>query len=491
MTSALELRDLGKSFGNFWALRNVNIDFREGEVHALVGENGAGKSTLIKLIAGVYQSTEGALIGADGEALHITMPRDALKVGIGVVHQELDLFDNLTVAENIAIGIDDHGLVKPSAILMERRAKKALAELQEDKIHPGTQVGSLSTSDKQLVAIAKVLTWDARVIIFDEPTSALNAIEAARLLDRIKYLKSRGVTIIYVSHKLGEIFSIADRISVIRDGKLIATRPAVELDHEKIVETMLGRMPSDIYPHRRDSTLDSRPAIARISGLAGYQLTDASLDIRKGEILALAGLPDAGPSSVLQHIFGLRKMSAGTIEINGALYASPSPRKAIRAGFAYLPADRLLDGILPLMSVLKNAEATNEAMHATSKTERVSRALENIRRLSVRTASLFNRITSLSGGNQQKTLLARWLVMQPSILLLDDPTRGVDIGAKSEIYHILRSIADAGAAVVFTSSDSLELASLADRILLFKQGKVEQEINKVTHAELDHAIAAA
>jgi ABC-type sugar transport system ATPase subunit len=491
MTSMLQLRDLGKSFGSFWALRHVSIDFQQGEVHALVGENGAGKSTLIKLIAGVYHPSEGAIIGPLGTELRMKTPRDALKSGIGVVHQELDLFDNLTVAENIAIGIDDSGFVKPSNALMAARARKALDELQEQKILPGMRVGDISSSDKQLVAVAKVLTWDARVIIFDEPTSALNAAEAARLLDRIRHLKSVGVTVIYVSHKLGEIFSIADRISVIRDGTLIATRPVAEFDHEKVVDAMLGRQPAEIFP-AQVKPRPVREVLLEVDKVHGRDLVGASIKVRAGEIVALAGLPDAGPSALLRHIFGLDHATSGTIQIEGRTIGKSSPRAAIRSGVAYLPADRLREGILPLMSVLRNAEATNEAMHTTNGPTRRQKAVAAIKRLSVRTSSILNRITSLSGGNQQKTLIARWLVMEPKVLMLDDPTRGVDIGAKSEIYHILRGIADSGAAVVFTSSDSLELARLSDRILLFRQGVVVEEIMRdVTHAELDRAISAA
>jgi len=491
MTSMLQLRDLGKSFGSFWALRNVSIEFKQGEVHALVGENGAGKSTLIKLIAGVYQPSEGAIIGPLGTELKMKTPRDALSCGIGVVHQELDLFDNLTVAENIALGIDDSGFVKPSKDKMAARARKALDELQEQKILPSMRVGDISSSDKQLVAVAKVLTWDAKVIIFDEPTSALNAAEAARLLERIRHLRSVGVTVIYVSHKLGEIFSIADRISVIRDGTLITTRPVAEFDHEKVVDAMLGRQPAEIFP-AQVKPRPTKEVLLDVADVHGRELAGASLKVRAGEIVALAGLPDSGPSSLLRHIFGMDHATSGTISISGRPIGRSTPRAAIRSGVAYLPADRLREGILPLMSVLRNAEATDEAMHASDGSTRRGKALAAIKRLSVRTSSILNRITSLSGGNQQKTLIARWLVMDPKVLMLDDPTRGVDIGAKSEIYHILRGIADSGAAVVFTSSDSLELARLSDRILLFRGGKIVDEIVRdVTHAELDRAISAA
>jgi ABC-type sugar transport system ATPase subunit len=491
MSVELQLRDVGKSFGAFWALRHVNIEFKRGEIHALVGENGAGKSTLIKLIAGVHQPTEGALIGPLGNELKLKTPRDALKNRIGVVHQELDLFDNLTVAENITLGIDDGGLVKPSTKRMAARARKALLDLREKRIQPQVKVGEILTSDKQLVAVAKVLTWDARVILFDEPTSALNAIEAARLLQHIQYLRSMGVTIIYVSHKLGEIFSLADRISVIRDGSLVSTRPAGEFDHEKVVHAMLGRQPAEIFP-KQVKPRKTGPVLLDIQNMRGRNLAGVSLQARAGEIVALAGLPDSGPSALMRQTFGLQRASSASIRVGDTSVDRLTPRAAIRSGIAYLPADRLGEGILPLMNVLRNAEATGEANHSASGARLRREALECIRRLSVRTSSVLNRITALSGGNQQKTLLARWLVMRPKVLLLDDPTRGVDIGAKSEIYRILRGLADAGAAILFTSSDSLELARLSDRIILFRQGVIVDEIsNDISHSELDKAIAAA
>jgi ABC-type sugar transport system ATPase subunit len=489
---ALRLKALGKSFGSFWALRDVSIDFAAGEVHALLGENGAGKSTLIKLIAGVHRPSEGGMMGEADAPLNLATPRDALRAGIGVVHQELDLFDNLTVAENIALGIEDSGLAKPSKKEMAERASRALGELRVATISPEARVGQLSTSDKQLVAIAKVLTWKARIIIFDEPTSALNAVEAARLLQTVQHLKATGVAVIYVSHKLAEIFSIADRISVIRDGRLVASGPAAYFSHETVVEAMLGRNPAELFPVRpaRPTQTAKSDALLAVTDLVGKRLQGASLTVRPGEIVALAGLPDAGPSDLLQHIFGLQQPKSGAIDINGRRLGRLSARRAIRHGVGYLPADRLLDGILPLTSVLGNAEATNRAMRSTSLAVCKASALENIKRLAVRASSLLNPITSLSGGNQQKTLLARWLVMSPRILMLDDPTRGVDIGAKAEIYRILRQIADAGSAVIFTSSDSLELANLADRIVLFRNGRVAQEyVDPVSHAELDRAIA--
>jgi len=550
MKTVLELHNLGKAFGSFWALRGVNLCFSAGRVHALIGENGAGKSSLIKILAGVYPLSEGALMDGEGQEMPIKTPRDALKAGIGVVHQELDLFNNLTVAENISLSLEDHGFFKPSFALMSARAAAALEKLQERCIKPWMRVGDLSTSDKQLVAIAKVLEqfpksvtrfsdkncgktqeleqfvepsetktalehfqqkWTpvlrrkmrknkeleqsiepseiktaleqkARIIILDEPTSALNAAEASRLLACVAHLKAQGVAIIYVSHKLGEIFSIADEISILRDGQLVLSQQAAGLKHSQIVAAMLGRDLAEIFPSEKRARpkASRRQILLQVENLVGRQLSDVSLTLEAGEIVALAGLPDAGPSALLRHIFGLQKPESGCVVVREQAFAHMTPRRAISLGLAYLPADRLLDGILPLMDVLQNTQATDEAMGMSPKLKRRERALSSIKQLGVKAPSLREKITSLSGGNQQKTLLARWLSVSPCVLMLDDPTRGVDIGAKSEIYHILHQLRRQGVAIVFTSSDSLELAHLADRILLFRQGKIIDEIQAMT-----------
>lgn len=488
MSLLLDVRGVGKRFGTQWVLRDVDFTVQPGEVHALLGENGAGKSTLIKLLAGVHTPDQGSISGPDGTLLQLRSPRDSLAAGIAVVHQELDLFDNLSIAENMALGPQRGGVLRPSAAQMRARALAALARLGAE-IDPNCKVGSLPTSVKQLVAVAKVLAWRARVLILDEPTSALNNEEAATLLTRIAAIKAEGLSVVYVSHKLGEVFALADRVTMLRDGRRVGTWQAAELDYDRVVHAMLGRTPSEIFPpHPVSSTATP---LCRIKDLGGRILRGASLDLRPGEIVALAGLPDSGASSVLRSLFGLDATSSGRIEFDGAPYAASSPAAAIRCGLAYVPADRLRDGLLPLMSVLRNVGAVAEARDMLPNAARRDQALEAIRRLGVRAASVLQRITSLSGGNQQKALVARWLMVRPKILLLDDPTRGVDIGAKIEIYRLLRDAAQAGMAIAYTSSESLELSQLADRILVFRDGRVAEEIvGTVAHELLDRKIAS-
>ena len=485
----LDVRSIGKRFGAQWVLRDVDFSVLPGEVHALLGENGAGKSTLIKLLAGVHAPDQGSIGGPDGTRLELRSPRDALAAGIAVVHQELDLFDNLSIAENMALGPQRGGVLRPSGPRMRARAVAALARLGAN-VDPGQRVGALSTSMKQLVAVAKVLSWRARVLILDEPTSALNSEEAAALLARIAALKEGGLSVVYVSHKLGEVFAVADRVTMLRDGRRVGTWPVAELDHDRVVHAMLGRMPNELFPPVAAQSLAS-PA-CRVTELTGDILRGVSVDLRPGEILALAGLPDSGASALLRSLFGLDRTASGTIELGGRRYAATNPAQAIQRGLAYLPADRLRDGLLPLMSVLRNVGAVAEARAMLRGATRRERALEAIRRLGVRAGSMLSRITSLSGGNQQKALLARWLMVRPQILLLDDPTRGVDIGAKIEIYRLLRDAAQGGMAIAYTSSEALELAQLADRILVFRRGRVAEEIvGRIAHEALDRKVAAA
>ncbi|WP_354040451.1 sugar ABC transporter ATP-binding protein [Devosia sp. UYZn731] len=473
---------MSKRFGSFSALRDINIDFARGEVHALMGENGAGKSTMVMLIAGVHQPTEGALFGPLGQRLELMSPRAAIAAGIGVVHQELDLFDNMTVAENIALGPATGHAMRPAKSIMRARAMAALALLDENRIDPDALVGTLSTSDKQLVAISRALSENSSLILFDEPTSSLNSADAARLHAQIRALKAKGVTVVYISHKLGEVFDIADRVTVLRDGAHVSTREIGAVSYESLIADMLGHNPAKIFPKR--TAAEDAPVALRVSDLHGINMNGVSFSVRRGEIVALAGLPGGGPTNALRAVYGLDDIRSGSITLpqrDGQRAGVPG---AIRAGMAYLPSDRLRDGIMPLMSVVENIEATSAAMADGSTAARRIKALESITTLNVRTSDPGKIITALSGGNQQKALLARWLMMKPSLLLLDDPTRGVDIGSKAEIYHLLGKLADQGTSIVFTSSDSIELSGLADRILIFREGRVFEDVEGGVEYEL-------
>lgn len=489
MEPALQLQNVSKQFGSFTALSDVSIRFERGKVHALMGENGAGKSTLVKMIAGVWQPSKGALRGPLGQALNMRSPRDAIAAGIGVVHQELDLFDNLTVAENIAIGPSTGSILRPSRENMLAKAIHALGMLEDTRISPSALVSNLTTSEKQLVAIARALSEKSEIILFDEPTSSLNSADAALLQDQILRLKARGVTVIYITHKLGEVFEIADQVSVVRDGRHVSTKEIADVSYDQLISDMLGHNPKKIFAQRNQPDAGAQVAL-QIDDIHATNVSGVSLQVCRGEIVALAGLPGAGAESVLKAIVGLAPCQSGRIAIAGVTMNRPSPRRAIEAGVAYLPSNRLADGILPLMSVVLNIEATAKAMAKGKSVERRLDALTSIGRLNVRTSDPEKTITSLSGGNQQKALIARWLMMKPGLLLLDDPTRGVDIGSKAEIYHLLRKLADAGMAVVFTSSDSIELAGLADRIVIFREGRVVENIQAIEDYQLlDRKIA--
>lgn len=488
MEPALSLKNVSKRFGSFSALRDINIEFARGEVHALMGENGAGKSTLVMLIAGVHQPTEGALFGPLGRPLNLTSPQASIAAGIGVVHQELDLFDNLTVAENIALGPSTGRVMRPGKAEMRAKAQDALALLDDNRIDPDTMVGSLSTSDKQLVAIARALSESSSLILFDEPTSSLNSADAARLHAQIKALRDKGVTVVYISHKLGEVFEIADRVTVVRDGAHVSTRPIGEVSYESLIADMLGHNPAKIFPKR--TIADNAPQVLRVDSVVGNNMNEVSFAVRRGEIVALAGLPGGGPTDALRAIFGLDAIQSGSISLPQRGELGDGAPGAIRAGMAYLPSDRLRDGIMPLMSVVENIEATSAAMATGGSKSRRVEALASIGKLNVRTSEPGKVITALSGGNQQKALLARWLMMKPRLLLLDDPTRGVDIGSKAEIYHLLGQLADQGTSILFTSSDSIELSGLADRILVFRNGRVFEDVaGGVAYELLDKKIA--
>lgn len=489
MNPALSLKNVSKRFGSFSALRDINIDFARGEVHALVGENGAGKSTLVMLIAGVHQPTEGALIGPLGQRLNLSSPRASIAAGIGVVHQELDLFDNLTVAENIALGPSTGRAMRPAKSEMKAKALAALALLDDNRIDPEALVGDLSTSGKQLVAIARALSENSSLILFDEPTSSLNSADAARLHAQIKALRAKGVTVVYISHKLGEVFDVADRVTVVRDGAHVSTRKIADLSYESLIADMLGHNPSKIFPKR--GALMKAPTALLVNDVHGTNMNGVTLQVKRGEIVALAGLPGGGPTDALRAIFGLDAIRSGSIVLPGGdKQRGVGAPAAIRAGMAYLPSDRLRDGIMPLMSVVENIEATSAAMADGGRGARRTEALASIGKLNVRTSDPGKLISALSGGNQQKALIARWLMMKPSLLLLDDPTRGVDIGSKAEIYHLLGQLADQGTAIVFTSSDSIELSGLADRILVFREGRVFEDVaGGVEYEWLDRKIA--
>ncbi|MEO8027521.1 MAG: sugar ABC transporter ATP-binding protein [Bryobacteraceae bacterium] len=471
MPELLSIRGISKHFDGTQALRDVDLDVRRGEVHALVGENGAGKSTLGKIIAGVHSPDTGQ-IDFDGAAVSLRDPLDAQRLGIGIIFQELDLFPNLSVADNIVIG----SLAAERGIVLNRRRMEefCLPFLREVGFEgsSSTLLGELSIAQMQLVAIARSLSLNARVIVMDEPTSSLSEEGAASLFEVIARLKRQGVAILYVSHKMNEIFRLADRITVLRDGQHIATKAAAETNVDDVIAMMVGR-------ELKDAPIAADPAsgtvLLRLKSVSTRKLKEVSFDLHAGEVLGIAGLVGSGRSSIGSLLFGLDEMRGGEIERRSTAFKPANPSAAIRAGVGLLPGDRKLDGLMMQMSCIENTTiSTLERLQRFRfvKTAEERAASERLhKRLRLKAASGDVAVGTLSGGNQQKVLLSRWLLVDPEVLFLDDPTRGIDIAAKLDIYDVITEVSRAGKGVLLVSSELPELLRLSHRIAVMHEGR--------------------
>jgi L-arabinose transport system ATP-binding protein len=474
----LQFEGIAKSFPGVHALDGIDFGVAEGSVHALLGENGAGKSTLLKILSGAYVPTAGTLLlGGRPQAFHST--GEAIAAGVAVIYQELHLAPELSVAENLYLGHlpNRGGWVNRHALLED--ARQQLARLGEE-IDPRVRVGSLSIAQRQMVEIAKALSRAAKVIAFDEPTSSLTAREYARLFQVIKDLQNQGRVILYVSHRMEEIFAICDAATVLRDGRHVATYPKLaEVAPDALISKMVGRAIEDIFHHRpRPAGL---PALA-VENLFGPGLREpVSFSVAQGEIVGFFGLIGAGRSELLKLIYGAERTVAGTIEIDGKAVAVTSPANAIRAGIVFCPEDRKKEGIVPIRSVMENLNLSARRSHSKlgifvdEKWEREN-ASQHVAALGVKTPSLTQRIGLLSGGNQQKVILARWLSEKVKVIMLDEPTRGIDIGAKSEIYSIIYDLAKQGVGVIVVSSELPEVMGICDRIIVMRQGRFVAEV---------------
>ena len=480
----VHLRSLTKRFGPVTALRDVAFDIHPATIHGLIGENGAGKSTLMNILAGVHQPTSGTVV-YQGKELRLADPGDAMSRGIVMIHQELNLVDELSVRDNILLGREPTRLGFLSRKTSRRQAKDAIDRLgQGVGLDPAARVGSLSIARQQMVEIAKALSQDAQLLIMDEPTAVLGGRDTATLFDLIRQLQAGGVTILYTSHHLREILQLCDRCTVLRDGQHVQTLEPDDLqnsDERKLATLMVGRPMQDHFPPRlplpHDSTDRPRLTVSHLS--IPHLLHDISLHIRPGEILGLAGLIGAGRTELAQAIVGLRKPSTGTIEIDGTPATIRSVRDAARLGLAYLSEDRKAAGLTLPMSITHNTTLASLPKHGrlfpSPRSER--QATQHQRdRLRIKLASPRDPVTTLSGGNQQKVALAKWLETAPKILLLDEPTRGVDIGAKEEIYRQIQSLTQDGLAVLLISSELNELLGLAHRILVMRKGHLVGEL---------------
>jgi ribose transport system ATP-binding protein len=477
-----------KSFPGVHALKSVRFDLRPGEVHALMGENGAGKSTLMKILSGIYQPDSGT-VEVEGRQVSISGPRAAQDLGIGIIHQELFLMHHLTVAQNIFIGREprygmgmfvDEGRMNTAAAALFKRMKVS--------IDPKTEVGTLTVARQQLVEIAKALSFNSKVLIMDEPTSALNDTEVEHLFGVIADLKSHGVGIVYITHKMDEVKRIADRVTVMRDGQYIATLAAAETPISKIISMMVGRELADAT--RAEGT-HAEGVVLRVTGLnRGKFVKDVSFSLRKGEILGFAGLMGAGRTEVARAIFGADPIESGEIQVHGKTVKIKSPKDAVGLGLAYLSEDRKHFGLVTPMSVRDNITMASWPRFTSGRLWMRDAALrktsgEYVNLLKVKTPSVDQETRLLSGGNQQKVVIAKWLLRDCDILFFDEPTRGIDVGAKAEIYKLLQSLAAQGKAIVVISSELPEVLRLSHRVVVMCEGRITGELEGKTATQED------
>jgi rhamnose transport system ATP-binding protein len=494
----LSLSNITKSFTGVHALKGVSFDLRPGEVHALVGENGAGKSTLIKVITGAHRPDAGTL-EINGQPVTDNDPTRSKSLGVAVIYQQPALFPDLTVAENIALRLERGG---PWRLINWRERRRRAADLLARvgaTIAPDAYVRDLTMPEQQLVEIAGALGGDAKILILDEPTASLSDREVDNLFRVIRELRQQGVGMVYISHRLEELPQIADRVTVLRDGAYVATRPMSEVDRGEMIRLMVGRSLDAVFPKVDvpigDVVLETRDLACRESGVGGV-----SLVVRAGEILGLAGLVGAGRTEVARVLFGLTPATAGQILLKGQPVQVTSPAKAVQLGIAYVPEDRRRHGVILDMSVAANA--TLAVLRRITRAGLIDFARERtiastfVERLAVKTPSTATPVGNLSGGNQQKVALARWLAAEPAVLILDEPTQGVDVGAKSEIHRLMGELAKTGLAIIMISSELPEILGMSDRIIVMHGGQIVGELprseatqEKVLEMALGHTAA--
>jgi L-arabinose transport system ATP-binding protein len=473
----LEIRGISKGFPNVQALVDVSLDIRPGEILAFLGENGAGKSTLLKILNGDYQPDAGSMT-IDGERLTFGNPRDAHRHGIRVIYQEPEIIPGVDVAENIYAGeLPRRGLFVDRGRLRELVVNE-LRDYGFERVLPPDLMGDeLSSAQRQLVEIMRAVRSRMRVLALDEPTSSLTDEEVERLFALVRRLRDDGVAIIYVSHRLREILRLADRVAILRDGRLVTVRPAAELTERDIVRYMVGRELGEILTRRRAAT---ERVVLRATGVRSDWHQGISFELRAGEIVGFAGLVGAGRSELAQVIFGALPMSGGRIEIDGQTVSTRRPSRAIALGIGFAPEDRKREGLVLIRSVMENVSLS--ILRRLSRLHFVRRRAERrvveqyVRALNVRTPSLEQEVGKLSGGNQQKVVLARWLAARPKVLILDEPTRGIDVGAKAEIYRLIDQLANDGLAIMFISSELPEILGLSDRIYVMQHGRITGEL---------------
>lgn len=481
MQASLQARHISKTFPGVKALTDVSLDFYPGEVHALMGENGAGKSTLIKILSGAYTATEGEIL-LDGKEVVYKGPRDALDLGVSVIHQELSIAKDLTVSENIFLGEE----LKEGLFLDNKKMNQKTDDLLkfmevDNSIHSTDIAGDLTAAQQQMVEIAKVVNKKAKIVIMDEPTSSLSDHEINALFKQIDILRSNNVAIIYISHRLKEIFAMCDRASILRDGCLVRTDKVKDLTEAEMVESMVGREIQDYFVHV-EHTLGEE--VLRVEGLSrNKEFEDISFSLREGEIVSLAGLVGAGRTEVVETIFGARKARAGKIFVHGKEASFESPKQAIEQKLGLVTEDRRVTGLM-LDAMVKDNIVLPSLVYHHKKFDFVDKKWitetsdEYVEKLRVKTPSISTPVRNLSGGNQQKVILARWLVANTKILILDEPTRGIDVNAKTEFYALMNDFVENGGAILMVSSELPEVLGVSDRIIVMREGKISGEINR-------------
>lgn len=490
-TALLEVREVAKSFGAVAAVRGCSFPLYPGEAHALVGENGAGKSTIVKMLAGVHRPDTGTLL-VSGEPVEFAGPGDAMAAGIAVIYQEPTLFPDLSVAENIAMGRQPRGRL---GVIDRGRMRRAAVELFTRlgvRIDPGRPARGLSIADQQIVEIAKAIGGRARVLIMDEPTAALSAVEVARLFAVVRALREEGAAILFISHRLEEITALCDRVTIMRDGAHVSTDPIGELTEEEMVRRMVGRDLDALFPKQ-----EVRPGavVLEVDGLTREGVfRDVSFDVRAGEIVALAGLVGSGRSEVVQAVFGVDGRDAGTVRVNGKRVRAGSSRSALAAGMALVPEDRRQQGLVMDLSIQRNitlprsgALARLGLLGGGGERREAARWTERLR---TKYGRLADPVGTLSGGNQQKVVLAKWLSTAPRVLVVDEPTRGIDVGTKAEVHRLMSALAADGVAVLMVSSELPEVLGMADRVLVMREGRVTAEIPRADATEESVMFAA-
>ena len=479
----LEIKNLTKLYPGVRALDNVSLEFRRGEVHALMGENGAGKSTLIKTVSGALEPTAGKII-IDGKEFSSLTPAMSKEHGIAVVYQEFTLIPVLSAAENIFLGDADYirrGLADQKA--MNAKAAELFRRLNIE-INPNEKVQDLTTGYQQIVEIAKAVSKDAKILIMDEPSAPLTTNEVDAMFDIVRMLKKEGVTVIYVSHRIEEVFQLVDRVSVLRDGGYIATKNIEDTDKEDLINMMIGRTLKESYPERNFATQE---VVLEAKNLTGNGVKNISFSLKKGEILGFGGLVGAGRTELAEMLFGRARIKSGELYLRGKRFTPRRPKDSVKKGISLVPEDRKQHGLILVMTVKENL--TLAVLKRLSKglivntREEARHADKYVADLKIKTPSINQRAINLSGGNQQKIVLGKWLGSNPEVLIFDEPTRGIDVGAKQEIYKIMTDLVQSGKAIIMISSDMEELLGMSDRMIILSKGRFSAELSKEEYSQ--------